>query len=76
MFFLISGNLVAQKWRRFGRLVLNDYFYMSETYWDAVKFTPKMDVFILGFALMNHYEKQPWQLIFKYSLDSDESEEY
>lgn len=52
-FILISGSFVAKKWKRFGRFVLTDYFYMSETYWDAVRVTPKMDMFLLGFGLMN-----------------------
>jgi hypothetical protein len=48
--FLIAGSLQPQKWKRFGRMVTTDYFYMSETYWDAIMFKPKMDIFFLGFG--------------------------
>jgi hypothetical protein len=52
-FFLVAGELVAKRWKRFKRMEQEDYFYMSESYWDAVQFKPKVDVYFLGFALMN-----------------------
>lgn len=35
-----------------------------------------MDINLLGFAVMNHYEKKPWQLKFKVVINSEESQEY
>lgn len=75
-FFLISGSLLALRWKRFGRIVTTDYFYMSDSYWDAVVFKPKIDVYLLGFAILNHYEKHPFKLKFKYVIGTDESQEH
>jgi hypothetical protein len=52
-FLLLAGSLQAKKWQRFLRLEKSDYFYMSESYWDAVQFKPKIDIYFLGFAMMN-----------------------
>lgn len=35
-FFLVSGALVMKRWKRFTNLEFSDYFYMSDSYWDAV----------------------------------------
>jgi hypothetical protein len=48
---------------------------MSETYFDAVMFKPKCDVYILGFGSVNQYEKKPFKLKFKYNVDGADSEE-
>ena len=55
---------------------MSDYFYMSESYWDAIQLKPKQDIYFLGFAIMNHYEKKPFSLIFKYVVSNEESSEY
>jgi hypothetical protein len=52
-FILISGALEAKKWRRFPKMEITDYFYMSDTYYDAVIVKPKSDIYFLGFGLMN-----------------------
>jgi hypothetical protein len=75
-FFLISGSFVAKRWKRFGRIVTTDYFYMSDSYWDAIVFKPKIDIFLLGFSVLNHYEKHPFKLKFKYVIGTDESAEH
>ena len=49
---------------------------MSETYWDAVMFKPKKDIYFLGFGLLNHYEKKDFKLKFKFFIDTIESIEY
>jgi len=49
---------------------------MSDSYWDAIQLKPKMDIYLLGFAVMNHYEKKPFQLKFKYVIGTEESAEY
>lgn len=72
-FLLISGAFIAKKWKRFKRFVLTDYFYMSDTYWEGIKMRPKMDIFLLGFGIMNHYEKQPFTLIYKVMLEDAEA---
>ena len=55
---------------------MTSYFYMSESYWDAVQFKPKIDIYFLGFTLLNNYEKIPWTLIFKYFIGDVGSQEY
>jgi hypothetical protein len=50
---LFTGALIAKRWKRFKRLEMEDYFYMSESYYDATQFKPKIDVHILGFGMMN-----------------------
>ena len=35
-FVLISGSFTSKKWKRFPSHEMNDYFYMSDNYWDAV----------------------------------------
>ena len=52
-FILMTGSLEAKRWKRFGRVETGDYFYMSESCYDAVAFKPKMDVFFLGFGFIN-----------------------
>jgi hypothetical protein len=46
-----------------------DYFYMSESYYDAVMFRPKKNIYFLGFGLLNQYEKKDFTLKFKYNVD-------
>ena len=50
---MMSGSFEAKKWKRFPRMEPGDYFYMSDTYMDAVIFKPKTDIYFLGFGLMN-----------------------
>jgi hypothetical protein len=57
-FLLLSGSFQAKKWKRFPSFEQSDYFYMSDTYWDAVMVQPKSDIYFLGFGLMNQYEKK------------------
>lgn len=68
-FILISGSFEAKKWKRFPRIEPGDYFYMSDTYYDAVIFKPKMDIYLLGFGSMNQYEKKEFKLFFKYNYE-------
>lgn len=75
-FLLMSGSFEAKKWKRFKRIEISDYFYMSDTYYDAVAFKPKRSIFFLGFGMIQHYEKKEFKLKFKYKIDSTESEEY
>jgi hypothetical protein len=37
---------------------------------------PKFDIFLLGFGVMNQYEKKPFKLTFKYNIDGSDSDEY
>ena len=50
-----------------------DYFYMSETYYDAVMFKPKKNCYFLGFGFLNQYEKKDFLIRFKYNVDGVES---
>ncbi len=75
-FLLLSGSLEVIKWKRFRNLETSDYFYMSDTYFDAVVFKPKIDVYFLGFGLFKHYEGATYTLTFKYSIEQEQSEEF
>ena len=75
LFLLMCGSYVAKKWTRFGRVETGDYFYMSETYYDAVCFRPKRAMHFLGFGFLNQYEKNSFKLKFRYQVDSVQSEE-
>jgi hypothetical protein len=48
---------------------------MSNGYYDAVVFKPKVDVYLLGFGFMNQYEKKDFKLKFKFNVDGQDSEE-
>ena len=52
-FILISGTYQLKKWKRFARVEVSDYFYMSDGYFDAVAFKPKKNVHFLGFGFCN-----------------------
>lgn len=52
-FILISGAFEVKKWKRFPKMEIEDYFYMSDTYYDAMIFKPVSDIYFLGFGLMN-----------------------
>ncbi len=43
-FLLIGGSYEAKVWKRFPRVESGDYFYMSDTYYDAVAFRAQRDV--------------------------------
>lgn len=75
-FFLINGSFEAKKWKRFPKFEHSDYFYMSDSYYDAVIFKPKMDIYFLGFGFLNQYEKKNFKIKFKYNIDGVESQEY
>ena len=49
---------------------------MSDSYWDAVMFQPKSDIFFLGFGVMNQYERKAFKVIFKYNIEGTDSQEY
>lgn len=68
-FILISGSFEIKKWTRFPKIEYNDYFYMSDTYPDAVAFKPKRDIYFLGFGFLNHYEKKDFKLKFKFNIE-------
>jgi hypothetical protein len=51
-FFLVAGTLEAKMWKRFPRMETSDYFYMSDTYYDAVMFKPKKNIYFLGFGFL------------------------
>jgi hypothetical protein len=72
-FFLVAGAFVAKRWKRFKRFVMTDYFYMSDTYWDGIKMKPKMDIYFLGFSLMNHYEKKNFTIIWKLMIEDTDA---
>jgi hypothetical protein len=75
-FILISGSFEAKRWRRFPKLEMGDYFYMSDTYYDAVIFKPKKDVYFLGFGFNNQYEKKDFKIKYKTNVGGAESQEY
>jgi len=75
LFLLISGSFEGKRWRRFPKCETTDYFYMSDTYYDAVIFKPKCDVYFLGFGFLNQYEKKDFKLKFKYNADGQECAE-
>jgi hypothetical protein len=68
-FVLLSGTLQAKRWKRFKELRTGDYFYMYNSWPDAIAFVPKRDIFFMGFAFNNHYNKKDFKLIFKYNID-------
>jgi len=72
---LITGSFEGKRWKRFPKLEASDYFYMSDTYYDALIFKPKVDVHLLGFGFLNHYEKKDFKLKFKYNVDGQDSPE-
>lgn len=74
-FLLISGAFEAKKWKRFNKIEPGDYFYMSDTYYDAIIFKPKMDVYYLGFGFTNQYEKKDFKIKFKHNIDGQDMEE-
>ncbi len=74
-FILLSGGFEAIMWKRFAKTESSDYFYMSDSYYDAVAFKPKRDVHFLGFGFMNQYEKLDFKLKFKYNVDGNECPE-
>lgn len=63
---LISGSFEAKVWKRFPNIEYGDYFYMNETYYDAVCFVPNTDIYFLGFGFTNHYEQQTFKIMFRY----------
>ncbi|CDW91259.1 UNKNOWN [Stylonychia lemnae] len=71
-FILMSGGFEAKIWKRFRRIEHGDYFYMSDTYYDAVCFKPKKACHFLGFGFLNQYEKKDFKLKFKYYIDDEE----
>ena len=75
-FILISGSFEAKKWKRFPKIEVHDYFYMSDNYPDAIAFRPKKNVYFLGFGFLNQYEKKDFKIKFKYNIDGVESSEY
>ena len=72
-FLLISGSLDVKLWKRFPRIEHGDYFYMSDSYWDAVAFKPTKDIYFLGFGVLNQYEKKDFTIKFKWFIDDVES---
>lgn len=75
-FILISGSFEAKRWKRFPKVEFNSYFYMSDSYYDAVMFKPKRDIYFLGFGFLNQYEKKEFKLKFKYNIEGIDSQEY
>ena len=69
-FFMISGSVQGKKWKRFPKYELNSYFYLRLLYWDAICLIPKCDITMVGFGLMNQYEKQTFKLTFKIKVGS------
>ncbi len=64
-FILMSGRPEPKVWRRFKYMQDNDYYYLSNTYFDAVGFKAKRDVIILGFTTFGHYDKSNYTLQYK-----------
>ena len=48
---------------------------MHNSWADAIAFVPKRDIFFMGFAFHNHYNKKDFKLIYKTSIDGVESPE-
>lgn len=71
-FLLISGVLEAKMWKRF-TTIENDYYYQSDSYFDAVLFRPKQDVMFMGFGLTKQYENHDFTMKFSYKI-GDEGE--
>jgi len=63
-FILMCGKLETKIWKRFSQISYDDYFYMSNSYPDAVVFKPFKDIYFLGFGLLNHYEKSDFIIKF------------
>lgn len=74
-FLLLSGSLQAKKWRRFKEIRTTDYFYMYNSWPDAIAFAPKKEIYFLGFGFTNHYSKKDFKLIYKFNIDGVETEE-
>ncbi len=75
-FLLMGGTFEPKLWKRFPRIENGDYFYMSDSYYDAVIFKPKCDIYFLGFGILNQYEKKEFKLFFKFKIEGVESDEY
>lgn len=75
-FLLMGGSFEAKQWKRFPKLELGDYFYMSDTYFDAIAFKALREVNFLGFGLCNRYEKKDFTIKFKWAIDDTMSEDY
>ena len=65
------GSAPAIMWQRFGRVTLNDYFYLSSRYFDAVCFIPKRNVMFHGFGVLAHYDAKNVNYIFKWAIDGN-----
>jgi len=48
---------------------------MCAGFFEAVAFKPKMDIYFLGFGVMNQYDRKDFTIKYKYNLDGLHSEE-
>jgi len=66
---------VCQRWIRFPKFYLTDYFYMETYSWDAVIFVPKRNIKFLGFGIMASYNDKDMKYKIKWVIDDDDSME-
>ena len=52
------------------------YWYMSESVWDSIIFIPTVNIYLLGFGMMNHNQKKDFKLTFKYYIDEETMEDH
>ena len=65
----------AKKWDRFIKLRLQDYYYMSYNYWDAVCYVPQKAITFLGFGVLGHYNNNDCNHKVQWVIEDDASEE-
>ena len=49
---------------------------MSETSWDAVVFSPKVSMTIMGFSLFKQYEDKDFTMTWSYAVDDDKADDF
>lgn len=66
----------ALVWKRFPEVYITDYFYMSAHYFDAVTFIAKRNIAFRGFGIFKNYFGVKMELIVKWIINDEASEEY
>ena len=71
-----AEGIVAEpkEWIRFQDFYLTDYYYMSSSYWDAVVFIPKRDIWFFGFGLFSNYNNKDVGIKFQWNLGKEGEE--
>ncbi len=57
------------QWRRLKSYSLNDYFYLSDSSYDAVTFIPQIDIFFTGFGVFSNYHQKDMTYMVKVPIN-------